>query len=304
MSWVFYALIPPFIWSCSNIIDQFIARRYFHGSNLLFVFFFIGCTNLPFAIGIPLFAPQVFDIPWQTMLTLILGGQFYMACLYPYFRALQSDDASVAVPIFQTIPVFTFLIGFAVLGEALNGMQMLAALVVIAAAVGIVWDTEKKTLKIRTLGLMLCASCGFATYTVFLRYVAPDVHWLTVGYWSFLGWTLVGVTGVALHAPSRRYIARISQETRGVLWFWGVLQEAFDNIATCVLVIALSMAPTAVHVTLVNGLQPFFALILSGLAGLIAPAFFHPLRMDRAFGVKFILCCVMFCGLYLLTKAG
>ncbi len=304
MHWILIALIPPFVWSCSNIIDQYICRRYFDGSNLLFVFFFIGCTNLPFALGIPVFAPFVFDIPLSKILTLMLGGQFYMACLYPYFRALQSDDASVAVPIFQTIPVFTFLIGYVVLGETLNTNQMIAGLIIMLAAIGIAWDLEKKSLKIKTLLLMLITSLGFSAYTVFLRVHAPDLHWLVISYWAFAGWTVVGLAGLVVHRPTRQYIARMTRDTRGVMWVWGVLQEGFDNIATCALIMALALAPTAVHVTLVNGLQPFIAILLSGLVGLFVPHYFTPLRANRIFAVKLILCCVMFCGLYILTKVA
>ena len=301
MNWITIVLVAPLVWSISSIIDQYLCRRYFK-ENIFFAFFFFGCTNIPFIAGIVLYAPSVLDTPPLLALTLFCGGLLYMACIYPYFKALQEDDASIAIPIFQTIPVFTFIFGFFFLGETLQTSQIIAGLVIVLASVGIAWDHATNTLRVKTLLYMLCASVLFASYTIFLRHFAKDIHWLTITFWTLTSWSVTGIIGLIFSKSARQFIWRISKESKGQVLVFGGIQEGLDIIATGTWIIGLSLAPTAVHVTLVNGTQPFITLIVAGLAGFFWPKYYTALKFGKALTIKFILCSIMFCALYILTQ--
>ena len=54
---------------------------------------------------------------------IVLSGVLYMGAMLFYLRALQSDEASVVAPFFQTVPLFGYVLAYFVLGERLSSRR-------------------------------------------------------------------------------------------------------------------------------------------------------------------------------------
>ena len=149
MNWFLIALIPPALWSATNHLDKYLISKYFKGSGVgaLMVFSsLIGVFLLPIII---ILHPEVLSISLNSIL-IAINGFLYILAVLPYFYALQKDEASICVPLFQLIPVFSYVLAYFILGETLTNNQILGGLLVVAGAIGISLDlSNKKKIKFK-----------------------------------------------------------------------------------------------------------------------------------------------------------
>ncbi len=99
MDYFLLAFLAPFLWAISNRIDKYLLAKHFKGEiGALFLFScFISVVALPI---IYLIQPSVIFIDPFYAIILILTGALYIAYMFPYFAALNIEDASRVIPIF------------------------------------------------------------------------------------------------------------------------------------------------------------------------------------------------------------
>src|SRR5262249_19622649 len=132
--WLLYALTGPIFWAASTHIDKYLVERYFKDSDTAVPMGFtplIGILMLPFLAA---YGPAVFTQKPLDILIMGVTGLLYMGAMLFYLRALQAEEASVVAPLFQTSTLFTFAIGYFVLGEVLSWIQIGGAALIIGGA--------------------------------------------------------------------------------------------------------------------------------------------------------------------------
>jgi drug/metabolite transporter (DMT)-like permease len=301
--WFLIALIPPILFAINNVIDQFVARDYFADSVLAFLCLggFINLAILPFFL---FFWPEALGATLPQKLWLILSGIAYMTACYPYIKALQEDDASYAVPLFQTVPVFVLILGWIFLHEILTKEQLIASAIILIGSVGIVWDFSLKIAKKRLYLLMILSSFLFAVNLTLLRYGAVETSWLTTLFWLMTGWALFGVLLFIFSSKTRNIVLSTIKKTKGKVIAFSLIQESCDILASAMLTFAMSVAPAgAILMFVVNGLQPFALIVLSGILGLFFPRIFEAIKFDKTLLQKLFSTGIMIVGLYILLHA-
>ena len=106
MSWLVFAFSGPVLWAISVHLDKYLVDRYFQDSNVAVLLVFtalMGVLLLPF---IAVFRPDALTLPFRATAVMTLSGLLYMGAMYFYLQALQSEEASVVAPFFQTSPLF------------------------------------------------------------------------------------------------------------------------------------------------------------------------------------------------------
>ena len=127
MNWLIYAFTGPVFWAASTHMDKYLVERYFKHSDVGVLLVFtalIGLVMLPFILY---WQPAVLALAWQDILVIAFSGVLYMAAMYFYLQALQTDEASVVAPFFQAGPLFAYALAYLVLGETLTRIQLRAA---------------------------------------------------------------------------------------------------------------------------------------------------------------------------------
>lgn len=112
MNWFLIALIPPAVWSITNHLDKYLLSKYFKGGGVgaLMVFSsLVGVFLLPI---IYLLHPEALSVKPINAILMALNGFLYVLAVLPYFYALNKDEASIAVPLFQLIPVFSYVLDY------------------------------------------------------------------------------------------------------------------------------------------------------------------------------------------------
>lgn len=301
MSWIILASIPPLLWSFSNHIDEYLSKNHFTSSPFLMIIAACLIQIIP-GIAILSFHGQAFELPLSLIVILCVLGIFSILCFVPYIKAIQIDGASVAVPIYQTIPVFTFFLAWVFLGETVSVFKIAAAFLIVSAAFAITWNFQTKSISYQTLFLMFISSLGLGIYNVISRYYLTDkVDWLSMLAWAFIGTAAFGFVVVAVVKPWRDDLYRIVTTGGKRVSILFLIQLALDIMAFSTFIIALSLAPAAGLVSTMNGLQPFYIMIVAALGGYFLPQFFPKAASGKTLAWRLLCVVFLFIGVAVLS---
>ena len=269
MDWLFFALIPPFLFALSNRLDKYLLEGFFKGQTGALILFscFISLLTLPI---IYLIQPSVLSIPLFYAGVMILVGFLYVIYLFPYFWALKLDEASKVVPIFQAVPLFGVIMGFFILGDTLSINQIFAGALIIAAAFGLSANigVKKIIFKRKVLFFVLSASFLVALSYVLLKLVAISTDFFTALFWEQAGYLILGL--VLLTKKSyRTQFAQVFKINSGKIIGLNIFNELINILAHFIFAYASLLVPVGL-VWIVNGSVPFFILSL----GIIITIFF------------------------------
>lgn len=303
MNWFFIALLAPALWSATNHIDKFLISKYFKGmsTGALILFSSIaGMFVLPFILA---FHSNVLNIEPLNALIIIGLSLISLLTLYTYFYALRKDEASIVVPLFQTIPIFSYILGYFVLGETLTVKQILAAILVIVGAIAISLDiTDKKPkLKSEVFLVMLLSSFLVALGGLLFKVVAIQADFLTTSFWAYVGDALVGIFMFTFIKSYRQQFLGVFKQNRITVISINVLNELLNIIAVMCIRFATLLAPLAL-VWLVNGFQPFFVFAYGVILTLFFPNLGSESLIKKHLIQKVLAIIVMFIGTYFINS--
>ena len=303
MNWFFIALLAPALWSVTNHIDKYLLGRYFKhkGTGALIIFSsLIGFFVLPVIL---LFQPNVLGIQPLHALLIMGGSVISLLGILAYLYALGRDEASIVVPLFQTIPVFAYILGFIVLGEILSLQQIIASFLVITGAVGISLDLNqgRARLKITVLLLMLIASFLIAFSSLIFKFVAIQADFWTTSFWAYVGSALVGVFFLVFVKKYRDQFVSVFKSNKIPAIGLNGLNEIIDVVASLSLRYATLLAPLALVWT-VNGFQPFFVLLYGVILTLFFPQLGRESLLKKHLLQKLVAIAIIFLGTYLLNN--
>jgi drug/metabolite transporter (DMT)-like permease len=285
MHWIPIALLAPAFWAVGNHIDKYLLAKQLDSrgiGSLMICSALIGALVMPLIFVVQ---PEVLRISLPHAALIMLNGMLYVLGLLPYFYALQRDEASIVVPLFQTSAVFSYVLGLLVLDENLTGWQLAAALLIICGSILIALELgqRRSTFKAVVFALMLLASFLNALNWLLFKFVAVQENFWVSSFWEYAGFVLIGALMLIFVKPYRRdFVALLKQSKFSVLGLVA-LNETASLVAKTATNIASLMAPLAL-VSTVNGLQPLFVLIYGVMLTLYLPRYGR-----ERLGTKFVL---------------
>ncbi|MEK6959207.1 MAG: EamA family transporter [archaeon] len=262
MEILFLVFIPPFLWALTQFIDKFLITSFFEKKFgvLMLISTLIGLIVAPI---IAFFQPSVLSVDPFVAILLMLNGSLMILYLIPYFIALKTQDASTISPMFLMIPIMIMFLAFFALGENLTVLQLLASLLVIGGSAGIMLHFSKGgfTFDARTFGLMALSSLLVAVNFVFFKFFALQFDFVTVSFWEYAGFGLIGIFLYIFLKKDRIEMLKFMRK-KG---FWAVminfLNEALNIVALVIFTFVSLSAPVAI-VSALNSVQAVFVLII------------------------------------------
>lgn len=270
MSWLLVALVGPVLWAISTHIDKYLVDRYFHERDVAVLLVFtslIGVVLLPF---IAAYAPGVTALPLTSVLIIGLTGVLYMAAMYFYLRALQSNEASIVAPFYQATPIFAYGLAYAVLGEVLSTTQVLGGLLIVAGtALASFGAGAKKRLNVRLVVLMLACALSLAiSSVVFKAFAIRDEFW-PVTFWTYAGEAVFGAAILAIPLQRRLFQALVRTNPGPVLAINGA-NELINLAGGLIARFALLLAPLGL-VQAVGSTTTIFVFLFGIVLTLLVP---------------------------------
>jgi len=181
MSWIYFVILATFLWSITNIMDKYLVDKRVKSPLILLIFFRIA-SLIPIIILIPILN---IGIPSLDFLVLIFVSAILMILgIITYYKAVEVEEISVSIPLFQFIPIFTLFIAFFTLGERLTGMDYLGFLILILGGFVISIKRTSGLLRIRRVfWFVMLASLLFSASYVIAKFVLNYVN-----YWDTFMW--------------------------------------------------------------------------------------------------------------------
>lgn len=263
-TWFLIALSAPFVHSIANFIDKILLSKYFKDFSLFVLIIYTAFTSI---ITLPVFlifgGLGILKIPLGDIFLLIIAGLCAASAIYFYLYALYREDASVVVPFFQLIPVFSFVLGRFILGEMLSTRQLLASLVVIfgAALLSIEIEEGRKIRFRRHVVLsMIVMSILIALGGILFKFVATEESFWLSNFWEGVGFALFGVLVFISKRKDRKDFYQSLKLHKFKITAFVLLSEVFTLGGNVLLNYAFLLAPV-VLVRVVEGYQPIFVLV-------------------------------------------
>ena len=304
MDWFLIALLPPALWSITNHFDKYLLSKYFKGGGVgaLMVFSsIIGVCLLPL---IAFLHPEVLRFSPNNIL-ITLNGFLYILAILPYFYALQKDEASICVPLFQLIPVFSFVLSYFLLRETLNNNQMAGGILIVVGAIGITLDlTEHKKIKFKkeVFWLMMLSSFIFSLNFIFFKRFAIESDFWFTSFWEYVGFAVFASLLMIFIKSYRAEFFNVLKTNRATVLGLNGVNEIVNIIAKVAFNLASLLTPVTL-VWIVNGLQPFFVFIYGVILTLLFPHISQENISKKVLGHKLIAIVVMFVGTYLIEQS-
>lgn len=274
--WIIFALIPPILNAIDSLGEKFLSEKQIE--NPIVIIINEGWLYLLLSIGILFFHHVVLLTIIQT-LALLFSGMVFVFYLIPYFKALQKEDSSRVIPLFQFIPLFVLFFSFLFLHEAITKFQLLGFLVTFIGA--FLLTAEKRESKIlrprKVLWYMLLSSLLYSVAPILFKFVVVDTDFWTAFFYQAIGGGIASL--ILLLVPSYRK----NWVTEGLhLPFatWGMMSinQTIAILAELSSSFAFSLAPVAL-VSVLTGTQSFFVLLF---AIILSVKFPHILKEDIA----------------------
>lgn len=273
--WLLFALLGPVSWAASTHIDKYLVDRYFQNSDTAVLMVFtsiIGVVMLPF---IWWFQPDVLAPPSRAIAVMTASGVLYVASMLFYLRAIQSAEASVVAPLFQTTTVFTFLLAWLLLGEMLTWRAGGGIVVIIAGVLLLSLDPSLRLRRFKTrlvLGMLACTCILALTSVIFKYYAIHDEFWITT-FWTFVGEALFGVAILAV-PKYRRQFALLLRTNTGALLAVNGANELINLGGGLGVRFATLLAPVAL-VSAISSTTTLFVFAFGTLLTVFAPRLSH-----------------------------
>jgi drug/metabolite transporter (DMT)-like permease len=302
MIWFFIALIGPFLYALTNHIDKILLEKYFKSDGVGTLILFsslLSALALPFLF---LADPNVLDVSGINILVLSVVGVMNALVLLFYLFALQNDEASVTVIFYQLVPVIGGILGYFILGETLNQMQIIAMATIIFGTTIISFEIDienKFKLRHKTILPMLAAAFFWALGSVVFKAVALEEDLWRSLFWEHLMLTLVGVFIFTFMSSHRiKFLAAIKNNSKAILSL-NVLNESLYMLGNIVFAYAYLLAPIGL-VLLTESFQPIFVLAI----GIFLTIFYPKVSVEKIqakhIWQKVLAICITGIGTYIL----
>ncbi|HZR59813.1 MAG TPA: EamA family transporter [Xanthobacteraceae bacterium] len=221
MSWLVFALAGPVLWAISVHLDKYLVERFFKDSDVAVLLVFTASVGLLFLPFIWFYEPNVTAPGAASIAVIMASGVLYMGAMLLYLRALQTEEASVVAPFFQTSPLFGYGLAYLVLGETLSGRQMIGGVLIITGAliVSLKLGGSAGAGRFKARLALLMLACGFALATsglIFKIFAIRTEFWTTT-FWLFAGEAVFGAGLLSVPAYRAQFFRLLRTNTAALL---------------------------------------------------------------------------------------
>lgn len=302
MNWLIFATIAPLLFAISNYIDKYLVSKYFKNSSPGVLVIFSSLMGLFILPIIYLFQPSVINIGLGFAVLMVFNGFLYIITLIPYLYALQKDDTSTVVPLYQLIPAFTYGLGLIFLKENLTILQVTASLLIIVGAAGISFEYNFGKIRInkKSLLLMFLSCFLIALNLVVFKFVALEKSFWTTSFWEYIGFSICALFLLVFIGSYRKQFISLFKNNKFKILSINAINEIINIIGKIIINFVSLLMPVTL-VSVVGGIQPFFVLILGVLLTLFFPNIIKENIKGKYLLQKLAAVFIMFIGVYLLS---
>lgn len=268
MTWLFYALLSPIIYTVVNFIDKYVVEHRVKDYRAMPIYGSITGAVVGTLFWMITGYPA---LPLQDCLILFLSGSLTIWGAALYFNAMSRSETSVIILLLQSLPIFTLVFSFVLLGERLSFPQMIGFIFLMSASLLASFRKSRRRTKLDiSFWLIIATNIFWAAAAVLVKFSVTNLSFSQI--LSYESWG-IGLGGVALLVllPQTRsaFIQSAQKSSKGTLLIFFTNELIFVG-AKSITYYAYSIGPVSL-VSVVNGIQPFIGLLYGWLLTALFP---------------------------------
>lgn len=291
---IIIAIFASFLWGITNHIDKFMINGIDEsGSSLktlmIFSTLIAGVVISPIWLIVSKFSVSINIFSFTTI---IISSLVYILATYFYFIALDKNDASVVVVMFQMIPVFSYILALIFFKENLTVSQIIGSIIIILSAIIISFDFEEKNSKskFKALLLMTLSSLCYAIYFVLFDVAIRHDSYNSCIFWYQFGLLLIGIVLICIKSYRNTFIKAVKNNGKIYLSL-NITNEVLNLIANFLVNFATITIPIAMA-NVLNGFQGAFVFILGIIGMRFLPKYFKE-SLNKKVVIQKVSCIVL-----------
>lgn len=291
---VIITLLASFLWASGNHIDKYLLCKIDSsttGIKTLMVFstFIAGLILSPIWLIMNKFQVQ---ISISALLVTFLATASYVLSTYFYFKALEKNDASIIVVLFQLVPVFSYIFGVIFFNESLSVNQIIGGLIIISSAIIISFDFNKKSNKNKLVALILVtlSSILSSLYYILYEVAMRKSSYNSVTFWYQVGLLFIGTMFIFTKNYREPFVNMIKRNGKKFISI-NVINEGINLIAQFMVNFANLTLPIAL-VNVLNGFQGTFVFIIGVVGMVFFPKIFSE-ELNRKIVIQKVGCIIL-----------
>lgn len=299
MTWLYLALLAPFLYAVVNLLDDNLVRHVYKGAHAGAIV--SGLFGLVPAALILLFG-QGAVLPVSMVLLSLLAGFLTVIAFYFYFQGLEKEDPSVVVALLSLTPAATPFIAHYLVGERLSAGAVIGFTIVILSAFAYSITDIKKFTVSKALVPVIIAALTFDAASLANKYVYTKADFYESYLYFSLGMAMAGLFFLVLLRFSGTKVSLTEVYRKNSIKILSLLAlvEVIGLSAEFVKAKALSLGSISLVQALEN-LQPFYVLLIAIVLFPFFPQYFREAQSGRRV-IKFLLLVAMVTGAYIAVR--
>ena len=286
-------ILASLFWSMTNHIDKYMITDIDSKDSikvlLVFSSFITGLIFTPIWFILNHFSV---DISFISLISVFSSCLVYIIATVFYFKAIEENDASLVVVMFQLIPVFSYILGLILFKENLTFHQMIGSIFIIISSIFISIDFNEKNSKkkLKALILMLLSSFFYALNFIFFDIAIRNSSLYSCTLWFQVAFLVIGLILFSLKRYRNPFIRAI--KTNGKKYFaLNITNEIINLIAVLFVNFSNVVLPIAL-VSVLTGFQGAFSFILGLIGTLLLPKFIKE-DLSKGVVIQKVVCIVL-----------
>lgn len=187
MTWQYF-IVGYFVFGASSYLCRRVLAQKLHDKNRLINASFFVLFLLPAAVVLGLIFPHSFSIGWDNFAYLALGSLIWPVFNIAAFKANKDIDVGVYSAINNLSPLFTLLVGLALLNEHLTTVQLFGIFLLVIAGFIATFPSLTKGSKLSKEGVLFCL-LSTAMLGIAVAYEKFMLTRIDLGTYLMLGWS-------------------------------------------------------------------------------------------------------------------
>lgn len=279
---IILAIIAAIFYASTNHIDKFLISKMVRNANyrsLILVSTIIagGVMSIIYSF----ICGFKFEFDLSSFLILFFNSALYTVANIFWFKALDRDDTSLVVIMFQLIPVFMLLLSPIILPDQnISLIQLIGGVIITLAAIFVTFEPDKKKFskeKLITLLIMAFVSIAYAIWFILERYVNLTHDFNQTTFWSNISLFLVGVIIFVFIKSYRSAFSKLLKTNGKKVIALNLVNELLNSFGGVLSTFAGTMTSIALISFTTQGVQPFAVLAI----GILITKFFPKVEKEN-----------------------
>ncbi len=200
---------------------------------------------------------------------LFANSVLYIMALIFYYESLSRDDTTIVIIMEQLLPVFVLILSPLFLpNQSIAPVQLAGGMITTLAAVLVTYEPNKKKFnrhQLVTLALMAATSILSALWFIIERRVNLDHDFNQTTFWSNLTLFAVGMIILVFVPSYRSALQKILKTSGAKVVGLNLANELLNSFSMVLTTFAGTLAPVALTLFAVQGVQPFAVMAIGAL---------------------------------------